>query len=91
MNELNLMPGAWVEQAECRGDEYPNAWHPGTNKEEAAALTRYARRKCAVCPVRNQCLEFALELGTTKAQGIWGNTSEFERHQLLKKKRRAAA
>jgi WhiB family transcriptional regulator, redox-sensing transcriptional regulator len=40
-----------------------------------------AKTVCAGCQVRPQCLEFAL--ATRQVHGVWGGTSEDERHQLL--------
>jgi WhiB family redox-sensing transcriptional regulator len=47
---------------------------------------------CDSCPVRAQCLQFALE--TNQEAGIWGGTSEEERRRLRRvwlARRRAAA
>jgi len=41
-----------------------------------------AKRVCADCPVRNQCLEYALE--NRIDHGVWGGTSERERRRILK-------
>jgi WhiB family redox-sensing transcriptional regulator len=45
-----------------------------------------ARRICARCPVRAECLEYALRLHI--ADGIWGGTSERMREKLQRKRRR---
>jgi WhiB family transcriptional regulator, redox-sensing transcriptional regulator len=47
-----------------------------------------AKSICASCPVREQCLEFAI--ATIQNDGIWGGTTEDER-RLIKRARRAAA
>jgi WhiB family transcriptional regulator, redox-sensing transcriptional regulator len=47
-----------------------------------------AKKICASCPVREQCLEFAI--ATIQNDGIWGGTTEDER-RLIKRARRAAA
>ncbi len=39
-----------------------------------------ARKICAVCKVRIQCLEYALKHG--EPYGIWGGLSERERRRL---------
>jgi WhiB family transcriptional regulator, redox-sensing transcriptional regulator len=41
-----------------------------------------ARRICADCPVKDTCLEYALE--NRIDHGVWGGTSERERRRLLK-------
>ena len=59
----------WMEQAACRGHD-SNFWHPpkGTNAD-----TYKAKAICAGCPVREVCLQWALENG--ERQGIWGGVS----------------
>ena len=45
-----------------------------------------ARRVCADCPVRTECLEYAL---TNRIDhGVWGGTSERERRRILKARAR---
>jgi WhiB family transcriptional regulator, redox-sensing transcriptional regulator len=41
-----------------------------------------AKAICARCPVCADCLEFALALGE-RLDGIWGGTSQYQRHQIL--------
>ncbi len=48
-------------------------------------FVRNAQAVCAACPVAEQCLEFALEVGET--EGIWG---ELSGRQLRQEKRRRA-
>lgn len=48
-----------------------------------------AKRICAGCEVKAECLDFALRKHIT--QGIWGGTSERERRKLRKERRLAAA
>ena len=40
---------------------------------------------CARCPVRTECLEYAL--GNQEKFGIWGGLSERERRQLRRQRR----
>lgn len=40
-----------------------------------------AKAICAQCPVRRQCLEWALE--THQPHGVWGGLDEQERERLL--------
>ena len=39
-----------------------------------------AKAVCEECPVKERCLQFALE--TNQDSGIWGGTSEEERRRL---------
>jgi WhiB family redox-sensing transcriptional regulator len=47
-----------------------------------------ARRICADCPVKEPCLEYALEHRID--HGVWGGSSERERRRILKARREAA-
>jgi WhiB family transcriptional regulator, redox-sensing transcriptional regulator len=70
---------AWQERALCAQTD-PEAFFP-----EKGGSTREAKRICARCEVKADCLEFAL--GKEERFGIWGGLSERERRAL---KRRAA-
>jgi WhiB family transcriptional regulator, redox-sensing transcriptional regulator len=48
---------------------------------------RDAKAVCAVCPVKSECLEFALRLKV--AHGVWGGLSERERRTLRRNRHRA--
>lgn len=69
-----LQRPAWQADAACRGVDtevfFPRKGGGG----------REARAICAVCPVREQCLELALEDSTTA--GIFGGTGERERRRI---------
>ena len=76
----------WRTDAICR-DTDPDLFFPiGTTGQ---ALTQIARAKqvCGECPVRVDCLEYALE--TNQDSGIWGGLSEEERRDI--RRRNAAA
>jgi WhiB family transcriptional regulator, redox-sensing transcriptional regulator len=68
----------WQERALCAQTD-PEAFFP-----EKGGSTREAKRICAGCEVRAECLEYALE--HDERFGIWGGLSERERRRL---KRRA--
>ncbi len=69
---------AWQDRALCAQTD-PEAFFP-----EKGGSTREAKRVCASCDVRSECLEYAL--GNDERFGIWGGLSERERRKL---KRRA--
>lgn len=48
-----------------------------------------AKKICSGCPVRSQCLDYALELRVD--HGVWGGESERQRRRMLKVRRHAAA
>jgi WhiB family redox-sensing transcriptional regulator len=47
-----------------------------------------AKRICVECPVKQACLEYALE--NRIDHGVWGGTSERQRRRILKKRRSSA-
>jgi WhiB family transcriptional regulator, redox-sensing transcriptional regulator len=50
---------------------------------EKGGSTREAKRVCTTCPVRAECLEYAL--GNDERFGIWGGLSERERRRLKRR------
>ena len=64
---------AWMLEARCLEAD-PEAFFP-----EKGGSTQEAKRICAACPVRNECLEYALE--HDERFGIWGGLSERERRR----------
>jgi WhiB family redox-sensing transcriptional regulator len=74
---------AWQEQAECvqyagRVDFFPAR---GESVRDAKAV-------CSICPVRSECLEFAMRLKVV--HGVWGGLSERERRFLRRERNRDA-
>jgi WhiB family redox-sensing transcriptional regulator len=47
-----------------------------------------AKAICAGCPVRTECLDFAIV--SCEQFGIWGGTSERERRRIRRQRNRAA-
>ena len=64
----------WLEDGACR--PYPTAWWFSTDLGEAAA----ARHICTDCPVRAECLEYAI--ARPALLGIWGATKSAERSAI---------
>ncbi|GAA4888653.1 hypothetical protein GCM10023237_02480 [Streptomyces coeruleoprunus] len=46
-----------------------------------------AKRVCGRCPVRDQCLRWALDTG--QDHGVWGGTGEDERRTIRRRAARA--
>lgn len=67
---------AWHVDALC-AQTAPDAFYPEKGESTAAA-----KRVCSACPVRTQCLTWALE--HDEREGVWGGLSPRERHRLLK-------
>lgn len=68
---------AWQEDALCAQTD-PEAFFP-----EKGGSARDAKRVCLSCPVRAQCLEYALR--HDERFGIWGGLSERERRTLKRR------
>ena len=67
----------WVLRASCRGVD-PALFFPSTDDDPSEALATWAR-----CPVRQDCLEYALD--ARERYGIWGGTTERERRRLIRR------
>lgn len=68
----------WRDLAACRGadpDLFFPAPAPGT--EAARRQAAQAITFCTGCPVRPECLDFAVS--TRQDHGVWGGTAETER------------
>lgn len=75
----------WRSQAICR-DTDPDLFFPiGTTGQALVQIDR-AKEVCDVCPVKSDCLEYALE--TNQDSGIWGGLDEEQRRNI---RRQAAA
>lgn len=69
----------WQEQAACRDVEDPDIFFP-----ERGGSSKAARALCADCPVRAECLEYAL--ANHEDFGIWGGTSPRDRRPYWKER-----
>lgn len=63
----------WVADALCAQVD-ADLWFP-----PAGMSARDAKRVCAVCPVRTECLNYAMEHHDA---GVWGGFSERDRDKL---------
>jgi WhiB family redox-sensing transcriptional regulator len=66
----------WRDRAVCAQVD-PDLWFP-----EKGGSTREAKQLCLSCPVRAQCLDFAM--AHEERFGIWGGRSERERRRMEK-------
>lgn len=73
---------AWAVRGACR-DSDPELFFPVTETGAAAGQLARAKAVCAGCPVRDQCLQFALDSG--QAFGVWGGTTGEERRLLRRR------
>jgi WhiB family redox-sensing transcriptional regulator len=77
-------PADWRDGAACRHAD-PELFFPDGTLGPAARQADQARQVCRACPVRRECLDFALRQGL--AFGIWGGATGEERRGM----RRAVA
>lgn len=67
----------WQAEGICRQVDTGDMFFP-----DKGGSTKEAKRVCAVCPVIEECREFAL--AHDERFGVWGGLSERERRQVLK-------
>lgn len=73
----------WQDKAACKGSEDP-VFFP---ESESAVIAQEAYEQfCRMCPVRVECLAWALK---RKERGIWAGTATFQRAALVRSKNRA--
>lgn len=75
----------WRAESACN-DEDPELFFPIGTTGPAVEQAIVAKRICAVCSVREQCLEYAIE--TNQDSGIWGGLTEDERRTLKRQRQR---
>ncbi len=67
----------WMLDGHCRG-KAPSFFFPSDG-----VGVEHARKVCAGCPVKVECLEYAL--ANDERFGIWGGLSERERRKLRRR------
>jgi WhiB family redox-sensing transcriptional regulator len=72
---------SWVDQAACKGMDSTIFFAERGDTSKA----RQARKICATCPVKQPCLQFALD--NNEKIGYWGGTTPRQRRSM---KQRAA-
>jgi WhiB family redox-sensing transcriptional regulator len=78
--QVNIDKPSWMERAACI-DMPLDVFFPGPGRL-GAADTRKAVAICRQCPVRQACLDYALE--HPDMAGVWGGTSHRERNRIHK-------
>ncbi|HEY8217734.1 MAG TPA: WhiB family transcriptional regulator [Acidimicrobiia bacterium] len=83
MDESSFRPDhhtpSWMLHGHCRSLS-PAEFFPS----DGVGVER-ARRICADCPVKTECLEYALTYRID--HGVWGGCSERERRRILRQRR----
>lgn len=67
----------WAQHGTCRKLADPDIMYPEDGDE-----SREAKELCMRCPVRQDCLDYALR--NKEEWGIWGGASEHDRERMLK-------
>jgi WhiB family transcriptional regulator, redox-sensing transcriptional regulator len=72
----------WQKKAACKGPQSAMFFPPSTfeRKDEKEDREANAKRICAGCAVRKDCLEYAMRI--RESHGIWGGLNEVERRHL---------
>ena len=70
----------WMPLGNCK-DKPPNMFFP----HEGGGVD-IAKRVCADCVVKSECLEYAID--NRIDHGVWGGTSERERRRIIKNRNR---
>jgi WhiB family redox-sensing transcriptional regulator len=71
-----IHPEPWMRSAACATTD-PDMFFPEKPAKTAREREAAAKAVCGGCPVRVQCLTYALEHG--EEHGVWGGTSARER------------
>jgi WhiB family redox-sensing transcriptional regulator len=77
----------WRDEAECRSLDTA-IFFPDPESAGFVEGVADAKSICAVCPVANQCLEFAIR--TRQDDGVWGGATPEERRSIRRRRRRQA-
>jgi WhiB family redox-sensing transcriptional regulator len=80
---------SWQTQAACRGESLVLFFGPqGERQPERDVRERKAKAICAQCPVRRECLTYALSV--PEKNGLWGGLNEDERASERRRRMRRA-
>lgn len=75
-------PATFLDRAACRGLPPEMFFH------SSRIVNRAAKAVCAGCPVRDECLEWAL--ANNEEHGVFGGQGPKERKRILRERRNAA-
>ena len=84
--EVGELDRSWQMRGLCRGNHSYLFFPPSQveRKEERERREHKAKAICGVCPVQEDCLNFAVEI--KEPYGIWGGLTETERRQVISKR-----
>ena len=78
----------WRHRAACLTED-PELFFPVGNTGPAIMQIAEAKKVCARCEVRTECLQWALDAG--QDHGVWGGHSEDERRAMKRRNARSRA
>ncbi len=79
----------WQDSAACRGEALSLFFGPdGERQPEREIRERKAKAICAQCPVRQECLDYAVS--KPEKYGVWGGLNEDERAAERRRRLRRA-
>jgi WhiB family redox-sensing transcriptional regulator len=73
----------WRERGRCKGAD-PEVFYPEDDEDPGDE----AKEICAMCIVRETCLEYAI--ANREKMGVWGGYTARERRRLVRQRRRAS-
>jgi WhiB family transcriptional regulator, redox-sensing transcriptional regulator len=79
--DIDLLRPRWMRRAACRGQGFDAWFPPGHDYGEEAEAGKLV---CAACPVRAECLDYALD-GRIR-HGLWGGLTPMERRAFLRQR-----
>lgn len=86
-----MKASSWREDALCRGTEsvfflgFESSGRSGRPPTVPNDYVQFAKYICSLCPVKKQCLDYALGLPQGQQFGIWGGKTARERKKIKKK------
>ena len=78
--DLEVRRTGWREEAACSGLD-TRLFFPATEDDQVQLTV--ARQVCAMCPVQEACLAYAIE--SRQTVGIWGGATTRERRRLRRR------
>lgn len=89
LNEAKQPRTEFFDNARCKKQDIdPSVFYP---EDDTGASAASAKAVCALCPVQQECLDYALDMEyDSPVNGIWGGRTEHERRKLLKNHPRPA-
>ena len=79
----------WMEQGICRQVDPELFFTQETMRGRGLLLMeQQAKKICNTCPVKQECLDFALR--TKEPHGMWGGASARERAKMLRQSKKVA-